>query len=212
MFRRILLFIFLPLTLLLINAQFLVLNQSFYEKEFIKHDVYIHFEELSKEEIDSEVTSTILFLKGKGELSSDFFNNKEKQHLHDVRSLLKDYKVSTFILIGITLFLIFLTRKDRNAFVYACMVTIGVLLLILFLVSINFSTIFTKFHEVSFPNDLWLLNPEKDNLINLFPQAFFYDTFFLIGRNTLLSALLLLIIIRIKQKIYKNKRITKNYE
>ena len=211
MFRRIFLFIFLPLTLLLINAQFLVVNQSFYEKEFVKYDVYTHFE-LSKEEINSEVASTILFLKGKSELSSDFFNHKEKQHLHDVRSLLKDYKISTFILIGITLFLIFLTRKDRNAFVYACMVTIGILLLILFLVSINFDTLFTKFHEISFSNDLWLLNPEKDNLINLFPQEFFYDTFFVIGRNTLLSALVLLIIIRIKQKIYKNKRIIIEHE
>ena len=34
---------------------------------------------------------------------------------------------------------------------------------------------FLKFHEISFNNNLWLLNPETDNLIKLFPLEFFYD-------------------------------------
>lgn len=40
----------------------------------------------------------------------------------------------------------------------------------------DFDTFFTKFHELFFDNDLWLLYPDKDEMINLLPEGFFYDT------------------------------------
>ncbi len=39
-----------------------------------------------------------------------------------------------------------------------------------------FGDAFTKFHEIFFDNDLWLLDPREDNLINLLPIGFFLDT------------------------------------
>ena len=40
------------------------------------------------------------------------------------------------------------------------------------LISQDFTSAFTLFHELSFTNDLWLLNPAEDLLINLLPEAF----------------------------------------
>ncbi len=51
------------------------------------------------------------------------------------------------------------------------------ILLILFIgaIAYDFDKLFLGFHLVSFNNDLWMLNPETDNLIAMFPEGFFYD-------------------------------------
>ena len=45
------------------------------------------------------------------------------------------------------------------------------------------------FHHLFFDNDLWILDPAKDNLINLLPEGFFSDTAFRIGEIFLLMEL-----------------------
>ncbi len=40
----------------------------------------------------------------------------------------------------------------------------------------NFDQLFLEFHLISFDNDLWMLDPTKDNLIMMFPQGFWYDS------------------------------------
>ena len=44
------------------------------------------------------------------------------------------------------------------------------------IVSTDFTKYFTVFHEIFFDNDLWLLNPNEDLLINIVPEPFFVDT------------------------------------
>lgn len=41
---------------------------------------------------------------------------------------------------------------------------------------LDFDKLFLQFHLVSFDNDLWILDPTKDNLIMMFPQGFWYDS------------------------------------
>ena len=38
-----------------------------------------------------------------------------------------------------------------------------------------FSALFSQFHFLSFSNDLWMLDPRTDRLIQLFPLGFFFD-------------------------------------
>jgi integral membrane protein (TIGR01906 family) len=47
--------------------------------------------------------------------------------------------------------------------------------------NIDFYKYFTIFHEIFFTNDLWLLDPATDRLINIFPQDFFTDMAFSIA-------------------------------
>ena len=40
---------------------------------------------------------------------------------------------------------------------------------------LDFSQLFLRFHLASFSNDLWMLDPARDRLIQLFPLGFFFD-------------------------------------
>ena len=40
---------------------------------------------------------------------------------------------------------------------------------------VGFDTLFLKFHQLSFANDLWQLDPRTDFLVMLFPQDFWFD-------------------------------------
>ena len=39
----------------------------------------------------------------------------------------------------------------------------------------GFDTLFLKFHQLAFANDLWQLDPRRDYLVIIFPQGFWFD-------------------------------------
>jgi len=203
MYQRIVIIILLPLVIVLVNAHFLAYNQSFYEKEFEKHNVYETFK-LTKEEVNKENTNILNFLKGKQELTTAFLNQKEKQHLQDVKDLIRKYKIIEGILFLLAIFFIIKTR-DKKAVLYGSILTIILLTVSLMLIAMSFTEIFLIFHKISFSNDLWLLDPGVDNLIKLFPEPLFYDWIFTVVKNSLMSALLLIIGINFYQSIKKRK-------
>ena len=43
---------------------------------------------------------------------------------------------------------------------------------------VDFDAFWTTFHKLAFRNDLWLLNPATDLMINLFPAQFFSSMVF----------------------------------
>ena len=62
--------------------------------------------------------------------------------------------------------------------------------------------IFLIFHQISFTNDLWILNPETDFLLIMFPESFFRDVAIMIVVLAILINLLLFLSIRkLKQYI-----------
>ena len=52
----------------------------------------------------------------------------------------------------------------------------GILAVLAGIISTDFSKYFVMFHHIFFNNDLWILNPETDMLINIVPEGFFMDT------------------------------------
>ena len=46
------------------------------------------------------------------------------------------------------------------------------------MVAIGFESTWERFHELAFTNDLWLLNPRTDHLIQMFPEPFWQDMTF----------------------------------
>ncbi len=105
-----------------------------------------------------------------------------------------------YLFLILFIILIYLNKKNlEKPFLYS-----GIILLILPLVFylINFSNFFLKFHETLFSNNLWLLNPETDNLINMFPENFFKDfviTVFI--RSMFVGVLLILISLILRKKL-----------
>ena len=56
---------------------------------------------------------------------------------------------------------------------------------------VGFEALFLKFHQLSFANDLWRLNPRIHNLIAMFPEPFFRDATLLVALMAIGQALLL---------------------
>ena len=59
---------------------------------------------------------------------------------------------------------------------------------------VGFDTLFLKFHQLSFANDFWQLDPRTDFLVMLFPQDFWFDAtmwvaFRAVGGALIISAL-----------------------
>lgn len=187
--------ILLFLIIFLASLNHLAFNTSFYTFEFQKLGVYNTF---GRQTTDDQAKILLDYLDGKDELiNSNFFNEKEKQHMIDVKNLIVLSKTilyaSFMILSGIFIFFI---KKKKNisrliskTFIFTSM-TSFTLLITAYLLQDQFSTIFYNFHLLFFNNQLWLLNPAVDNLINLFPQQFFYDIAAEIIKNILMFSTL----------------------
>jgi integral membrane protein (TIGR01906 family) len=56
---------------------------------------------------------------------------------------------------------------------------------------VDFDKLFLTFHMISFDNDLWQLDPRRDNLIRFFPFGFWYDATVTVALRSVLFALVL---------------------
>jgi len=181
--------------LVMLQSFFLVYNDDmFYDLELEKNGVELE----EKFEMKDDV---LFYLNGGGNLSEDFFNEKEIIHLKDVRNLII---IAKGILVGLLfllfLALIFILMDDARKLMTFQKIFVGtglgvlVFSIISFLLKTKFHFFFIIFHKVLFRNDYWMLNPATDNLIILFPQQFFIDFVVAVYSNALIIALFMLII------------------
>lgn len=124
-------------------------------------------------------------------------NEREVTHMQDVRKLFALARALTIAgMLAIVLsFLLAWTRGRLPRFLQslarasAWSLIIG--LVIGLLISRDFTAAFDRFHWLAFTNDLWQLDPAKDQLINLLPEQFFADAVMLAATRTAVSLLLL---------------------
>ena len=120
-----------------------------------------------------------------GGLTRLLFNDREIRHMRDVRALLRGFYTAQYVAAGYVLlylaavgwlekgsFWVMLGRRLR----WAGLLTIGLFGLLGVLSVLNFDALFLQFHLISFDNNLWQLDPTRDNLIMMFPQPFWYDS------------------------------------
>lgn len=108
-----------------------------------------------------------------------FLNEREVLHMQDVQQLFTwaRYLVG-LLLVVLTLWVLWAYRRGRLQ-AHSRMLARGAIGAILvgalfaLLISQDFNQSFTLFHLLSFSNDLWLLDPATDLLINLLPEQFF---------------------------------------
>lgn len=131
----------------------------------------------------------------------NLYNDREVAHMKDVKALVQGvdavWKLSGLYLLGFTAVGFMLRRRSflRPLGRYAAIgggVTLGLVALVGLGSLAGFDRLFLAFHQVSFSNDLWLLDPRRDALIAMFPQGFFFDATILIVGSTIAEALLLL--------------------
>ncbi len=178
-------------------------SQDFYYSEYQKNNVML-------EEKGNMTSELFGYFRGRQELTADYFNEKERLHLADVRGLIDSAGELYYFLIILFFILLYfqLGMKGRRAdsmkriFMYT-----GIAILAFtaasFVLSRYFEFFFIKFHQLFFSNNLWLLNPATDKLIVLFPEQFFIDFVSAMYFQALIMALVLLVFSLILTKARK---------
>ncbi|WP_432402656.1 TIGR01906 family membrane protein [Wukongibacter sp. M2B1] len=189
---KILFIIFLPIVTLFTILQYYSYNQDFYMNEFEKYNIS-KVTTMSEEDLSRVSEKLISYLKLEYEdldikavINGEYqevFGQREKQHMVDVKELFSKGKRlrNTGLCISLLAFVtILLVSKSRKRDIYKALLWSGIVSLLLMLIlyillSIDFYKYFTYFHEIFFTNDLWLLNPKTEVLIQMLPLEFFID-------------------------------------
>lgn len=187
--KKLLLTLTIILFVVLLNFRFLVFNEKFYHEEFEKLGAY---EKFGQEEVNKNTDFLISYLKNNQQLETEFFNEKEKLHLQDVKFLIDKTILLFYLTLILLITLLIVNRKNlAQPFLFS---GIGLILLVIIFALLNFQNLFFNFHLIAFNNNLWRLNPETDNLINLFPEQFFYDFMKRVMINSLLVGIMLILV------------------
>ena len=170
-----------------------------YQREYEKYEVlddlgmemddvmYVTREMMAYLKGERDVLSVVTMVEGR---EQDFFNEQDRLHMEDVQVLflggLSLRRWASAVLAAALALLAFVCRKDMwKTLAGSFQATLGVLAVCILLLGIavarDFNAVFTKFHEIFFDNDLWILDPATDLLINIVPEPFFVDTALYIG-------------------------------
>jgi len=201
------------LMIYLSDARSVSFDRNLYTEGFQKYDIQASFN--SSVDLMNETGFLLNYLEsGEGAIQSDFFNEREKSHLVDVRGLYKDIilanKIAAYSSMVLLVLLVYfykrlaahMTDAEQNEkykhllsslLIYTGAI-VDVVAVLFVIVAITFDTSFITFHQIFFTSDTWMLNPETDNLIRMFPEGFFYDMFIRIILMSIVFATLLLVI------------------
>ncbi len=151
---------------------------GYYEREYSKYNVTedVHME---MDDLLDVTTEMMAYLRGNREdlhvptivdgQPREFFNDREIAHMEDVRGLFVGALVLRLLKADIALVVPRSVCWGTGLF-FAIICVLGLV------ISTDFTKYFVIFHHIFFNNDLWLLDPATDLLINIVPEPFFVDT------------------------------------
>lgn len=180
-------------------------NNNFYKSLCRENGVY---DVLEKEDIEKITSGVIQFFKHdiplkEFNLKSDyrFFNQNEISHLNDVKILLRKIMITFYAALSFfAVSLILLIRRNRLFYIkdvsiiFLCSSGLMIfILVILFFLGRNFSSLFENFHYIFFPQGNWAFSSDA-LIITIFPFGFFYDFFFKLVISSFVISVILFII------------------
>lgn len=183
--------VFLVMIVLISSVEKVAFSKNFYHKNYKELNT-AQTMHMSDEDLNSATDVLLDYVKGvspnvdlkvkvNGE-TVEMFNQKEKDHMIDVKNLFQNVlNVKRGMIIFVVVAVILYARKKdyENARLISDVIkTAGLMMLVFFgaisfYALIDFNSFWTQFHKVFFSNDLWLLDPRTDRMINMFPEVFF---------------------------------------
>lgn len=169
-------------------------NPGYFEREYNKYQVLNDLPPMTMEDLLDVTDQMMDYLKGDredlhvtttmGGETREFFNDREIAHMEDVRGLFlaaiflrRVCLVTALVCLGLLVALkARLSRVLPSSLCIGTGLFFGILAVLAGIISTDFSKYFVMFHHIFFNNDLWILNPETDMLINIVPEGFFMDT------------------------------------
>lgn len=178
-FGVIILFISIFLQIVFLSS----LNKNYYHQMHGKLDIYQTIDR-KPSDIQKAMDDLIDYIQKEDHpLDNTFFNQKERDHMVDVKDLYqsaKKFQYGGFIIGSITLVWIFIADRKNNPLQKLAIASqdalhvLGIFLVFLiawFLIDFNF--FWHTFHQLFFTNDLWLLDPTTDIMIQMLPAPVF---------------------------------------
>ena len=167
---------------------------GYFEQEYTKYNVLDRLPSMTMEDL-LEVTDEMMdYLKGEREdlhvvtvmdgQEREFFNEREIAHMEDVQVLFlraMSLRRACIFICVLCLGFLFLTKAPVRRVLppSICAGTglfFGITAILALIISGDFTKYFVIFHHIFFDNDLWILDPATDMLINIVPEGFFMDT------------------------------------
>ncbi len=187
---RIVVILTLPLVLLFTSLEALVFQRAYFDVQFSRYGIEA-VTGMEREDLLFTMDQVMAYLKGdredlvvisrvRGE-EREIFGPREKEHMVDVRELfLRGFQIRNASLILLLAALAYLLRRGAgaaaSALLWAGWLPLSLAVLLGGAAALNFSPYFVLFHEVFFDNDLWILDPQREILIQMLPEGFFRDT------------------------------------
>jgi integral membrane protein (TIGR01906 family) len=182
-----------PLMLVSSNVRWLTEDRGLYLAGFAKYEVGKPTG-LSDEQLARVADAFLAYFRGApGRLditvtahgqSRPLFNEREIAHMQDVQAIVHAFQrlqvlsvlaMAVVAAVGFALWQRAFAPSLAWAALLGAAITLVLLGLIGLLATLDFQSLFVRFHLVSFQNDLWMLDPTQDYLIMLFPLGFWYD-------------------------------------
>jgi integral membrane protein (TIGR01906 family) len=192
MILRKIVLLLLPLFLLLGITLSQTFTLSYYTDSFEANNI-TEATGLGSEELEKVAIELIRYLGGlRSDLIFDVtdlkggvtqaFEDRELLHMVDVRKIFDPIRI---FIMAYPLFLvavIYSAYKRKNlkqlmisAAKYVVYPSLVLLVVLVAAMTIDFNGAFILFHKLFFRNDLWLLNPDTDLLIQMLPEVFFIN-------------------------------------
>ena len=216
----ILLILDIPFILYSFNFNKTVFDDGVYKKEFEKYGIYSRLEVQDIEKINNDVLD---YLKYKNvELNNEFFNQREKTHLKDVKELVQFilflFYFSIALFFVLLSLIIILNKKNLKkimkdigiVFLFSGILTFLDAFVFWLMVKINFAFAFGLMHKIFFKEGTYVFDPSFENIVVLYPQGLFYDITVKVVLDTLIFSLVLFLL-GLSILLYNKKSKTKKY-
>ena len=190
----------LPILLFTTNIRFLASDTGYLEGGLRRHDAAentgIALNELDyavgaivRYFEDDEQTLRVLVFTGGRETA--LFSEDETLHMEDVKGLMRTIFRANEVSLGFVLayvagLVLWSGERSGRDLAKETLVAVGVGaavgVLVGILALVGFESAWERMHEIVFTNDLWLLDPRTDRLIQMFPETFWAEaTFIVVG-------------------------------
>lgn len=179
------------LIIVITSVQLVAFNEGYYSQKFTVLGVYDALSGYDVDSINNDVLQYLQFEKDAVLIENNFFAEREKQHLLDVKNLIHALlfirMLSFILLFSILLYFAFVVKKKEMLIrdllrltAMSCFILFCVVLLFIVIALLSFSIAFDVFHKLFFYGDSYLFNASIEKIVVLYPEQLFFDLFVLV--------------------------------
>jgi len=187
--------ILLSVAILLTSVELIAFNMSRYAISFEKYNISVETG-MDKDNLEYVIQDLLAYLRDEKDVLDTeavvkgeqrvVFGERERFHMIDVKEMfVKGWAIrnTSFTILGLLALIVIVKDKlwKRNlskSLFYTGVGSISLLGVFVLLIYYDFNKYVTYFHQIFFNNDLWILDPKTEILIQMVPEGFFYDTAF----------------------------------